>query len=120
MNDAYKERAQLVLDAFSEGMSLDALVRLMRSRSGDFSQLSSLYFAGADRDHPYFLNTDKVAIGISVLPEDEPKSRVSKRHPHQHEVIFVLEGSLCVEVVKDGHWEPTDLRAGQVMTIFPG
>jgi quercetin dioxygenase-like cupin family protein len=119
MSDAYEERAQLVLDAFSEGMSLDALVRLMRSRSGNFPRLSSLYFAGADRDHPYFLNTDKVAIGLSVLPEDEPKSSEPKRHPHQCEVIFVLEGNLCVEVVKDGRWEPTDLHTGQVKLIRP-
>jgi mannose-6-phosphate isomerase-like protein (cupin superfamily) len=119
-DEMYKERAHLVLDAYSEGLSLDALVCLMKSRSSSIPMLSSLYFAGADRDHPYFLNTDKIAIGISVLPEDEPKSSESKRHPHQHEVIFVLDGELCVEVVEEGCWRPFVLHAGQVKAIWPG
>jgi len=118
-SDAYEERARLVLDAFLEGLSLDALVRLMKSRSAQSPRLSSLYFAGADRDHPYFLHTDRVAIGLSVLPEDELKSRKPKRHPHQHEVIFALDGALRVEIFKEGRWHPSDLTAGQVKTIYP-
>ncbi len=112
--EEYEELARLVRDAFSEGLTLDSLVGLMRSRGP-----SSLYFAGADRDHPYFLHTDRIAIGLSALPEDEPKSKRPKRHPHQHEVIFVLDGALRLELLKDGQWQPIDLTAGQVKVIYP-
>lgn len=112
--EEYEDLARLVRDAFSGGLTLDSLVGLMRSRGP-----SSLYFAGADRDHPYFLHTDRVAIGLSALPEDESKSKRPKRHPHQHEVIFVLDGALRLELLKDGQWQPFDLTAGQVRIIYP-
>lgn len=117
--EMFKERARLVRDAFLQGMTLDALVALMRSRSTASHGLTSLYFAGADGDHPYFLRTDKVAFGLSVLPEDEWRSSREKLHPHQHEVIFVLEGSLCAEVLRNGRWEATDLMEGQVKIFYP-
>lgn len=115
----YGERARLVLDAFRDGLTLDRLVRLMKDRSAQWPKLSSLYFVGADRDHPFFMRTDRMAIGLSVLPEDEPKSSTPKRHPHQHEVVFVLDGSLRVEILKKGRWHTNDLAAGQVKTIYP-
>jgi len=115
----YEERRRLIQDAFAEGLSLESLVKLMKSRSAGTPRLSSLYFAGADRDHPYFVHTDKVAIGLSVLPEDEPKSSEAKRHPHQHEVVVVLDGGIRVEVAKDGQWLASDLSAGEVKTIYP-
>jgi len=117
--EMFEERSQLVRDAFLQGMTLEALIDLMRGRSAESPRLSSLYFAGADRDHPYFLHNDKVAMGLSVLPEDEPKSRKAKRHPHQHEVVVVLEGGLRVEILQGGQWQPTDLIAGQVKVIYP-
>jgi mannose-6-phosphate isomerase-like protein (cupin superfamily) len=116
----YEERRDLVESAFSAGMSLQQLTDLMRLRSHDNPALSSIYFAGADRDHPYFLHSDRVAIGISVLPEDEPKSITAKKHPHQNEVIVVLDGELRVEAVTNGIWQHTDLVAGQVKVIAPG
>jgi len=117
--EIFKQRTRLLQDAFSQGMTLDALVGLMRSRSKESPRLSSLYFAGADRDHPYFLHTDRVAMGLSVLPEDEPKSRKTKRHPHQHEMIFVLDGALRLEILRNGKWKATALKAGQIKVIYP-
>ncbi len=77
-------------------IKLESLVRRMKREKRIWPFLSSLYFAGADVDHPYFLETDAVAIGIAVLPEDAAKAQQRKRHPNQFELIFVLEGSLCL------------------------
>ena len=88
------------LDSFPTAcLTLESLVSAMRQGSGKDPRLTSLYFAGADVDHPYFLKTDALAIGIAVLPEDAEKARKPKRHPHQTEVIFVLEGSLTLHRV---------------------
>ena len=80
------------------GLAIDlgGLVSQMKEASREWPFLSSLYFAGSDVDHPYFLETDSIAIGLAVLPEDAAKARQRKRHPHQFELIFVLEGSLCL------------------------
>jgi mannose-6-phosphate isomerase-like protein (cupin superfamily) len=116
----YEERQELVENAFSAGMSLQQLAAHMRLRSHNNPVLSSLYFAGADRDHPYFLHTDRVAVGIAVLPEDEPKSIIAKKHPHQTEIVVVLDGEMYLDTPTDGTWHPTDLAAGGVKVIPPG
>jgi len=118
--ELFDERRQLVEDAFAAGMTLKGLAGLMRNRSRENPLLSSLYFAGAEHDHPYFLDTDQLAAGISVLPEDEPKSSIAKRHPHQNEVIFALDGEVNLEVLKNGGWEQCRLAAGQVKIVPPG
>jgi quercetin dioxygenase-like cupin family protein len=75
-------------------VDLDTLVAGIRKSCTDSPFLSSLYFAGADVDHSYFLKNDAIAVGLSVLPEDAEKAGHPKRHPHQVEVVFVLQGSL--------------------------
>ena len=75
-------------------LDLQVLVALMKKRSHLHPELSSLYFAGAFEDHKYFLKTNRVAVGLAVLPEDAAKAGLWKRHPHQQEAIFVLEGSI--------------------------
>lgn len=75
-------------------IDLDALLARIRQSCMQSPFLSSLYFAGADVDHPYFLKNKALAVGLAVLPEDSQKAGHPKRHPHQTEVIFVLQGSL--------------------------
>lgn len=100
-------RKELLQDTWQEqdtkqgrirSVSLDNLIEAMRSAAvrEETRFLSSLYFAGADVDHPFFLRNDKIAVGIAVLPEDEDKAGASKRHPYQTEIIIVLEGSLSL------------------------
>ena len=70
----------------------------MKKESKYDSFLSSIYFAGKESDHPYFLQNDNVAIGISVLPEDSQKAAICKAHPHQDEIIIVLNGNILIEM----------------------
>jgi hypothetical protein len=65
----------------SQSLSLENLVGLMRRESQLQPDLSSLYFAGADVDHPFFLENDRLALGISVLPEDAEKAGQVKQRP---------------------------------------
>jgi len=82
---------------------LSHLVSIMKEESKRKGYLSSIYFAGADVDHPYFLKNEQVAIGLAVLPEDAEKAGQPKRHRHQVEVIFVLEGALDLHMnMEDG------------------
>ncbi len=103
------------------GVSLGDLVALMKEGSASKSYLSSLYFAGAEGDHPYFLKNDRVAMGLAVLPEDAEKAGLSKRHPHQKEVIIVLDGVLHLEIVKQsGVRVEVDLSRGDLYVIEEG
>ncbi|MEW6743202.1 MAG: RHS repeat-associated core domain-containing protein [Planctomycetota bacterium] len=74
--------------------------------------MSSVYFAGSDVDHPFFLRNDRVAVGVSVFPEDAAKAAAAKRHPHQTEEIFVLDGALSLVVGEEGEEPETDLNPG--------
>ena len=73
-----------------------------------------MYFAGADVDHPYFLQSDALGIGIAVLPEDAAKALTRKRHPHQVEVMFVLEGAMRLHIESN---EPVVLRKGDYYVV---
>src|SRR6185503_2940657 len=64
---AYQRRAQLLEEAWRVGSStssgrtaltLSALVSAMRQSSQSAEPSTSMYFAGADVDHPYFLQSD--------------------------------------------------------------
>jgi mannose-6-phosphate isomerase-like protein (cupin superfamily) len=125
----YVDRERLLREAFSvndEGtpnygpVPLARLVALMKRESVSNGALSCMYFAGAREDHPYFLATDRLAIGISVLPEDSEKAGVSKRHPNQREVIFVASGRLRLELQESGSRVERVLDAGDVVVIHPG
>ena len=127
--EQFIEREKLLREAFSLSqdsenvltpISLDLLVSLMRQRSQGKRFLSSIYFAGAEGDHPYFLKNDKFALGISVLPEDAPKAGISKCHPHQQEAIFVLNGTLCLEIKDSGKAVEKVLKGGDVYVIKKG
>ena len=122
---AFRKRAKLIEEAFgtpSEGdrkfMALRDLIALLKERGRDDKDLSYLYFAGAEGDHPYFLLNDRIAIGIAVLPEDAAKTRVSKRHPNQQEIIVVLEGRLILE--SETRTADVELRQGQVAVVEKG
>ena len=69
---------------------------------------------------PYFVKNQRIAVGLAVLPEDEQKSRVAKRHPHQSEVICVIDGILRLEVDEEGQTSERILEQGQVYVIHPG
>jgi Arc/MetJ-type ribon-helix-helix transcriptional regulator/quercetin dioxygenase-like cupin family protein len=105
--EAYERRARLLEQAWRNGtqnhagpaaLTLPALVAAMRASSQCDQPSTSMYFAGADVDHPYFLQSDALGIGIAVLPEDAAKALTRKRHPHQVEVVFVLDGALRLHV----------------------
>jgi len=83
-------------DIKSESLRLDELIARMRKEAVKNSMLSSLYFAGSEVDHPYFLENDKIAVGLSVLPQDEEKAGKHRKHPHQTEYIIVLEGTIDI------------------------
>ena len=104
---AYERRARLLEQAWRNGtqnhsgpaaLTLQSLVAAMRESGRCDQPSTSMYFAGADVDHPYFLQSDALGIGIAVLPEDAAKAFTRKRHPHQVEVVFVLEGALHLHV----------------------
>ena len=106
-NHKFVEREKLLRDAFiqsqvsgedNSSIRLDKLVSLMKTRSKYSEFLSSIYFAGGEGDHPYFLLNDNVALGLSVLPEDAEKAGKTKRHPHQYEVLVVIDGSIKLEI----------------------
>ena len=125
IDDKYLERTRLLVEAFRRGgqagVALGDLVAVMKAESTSKDYLSSLYFAGAGGDHPYFLRNDRVAMGLAVLPEDADKAGLRKRHPHQTEVIVVLDGTLRLEVAKNsGPPVRCDLAQGAVYVIEPG
>ena len=125
IDEKYIERTAVLLEAFRRGggpeVALGDLVAVMKEESGSKGYLSSLYFAGAEGDHPYFLKNDRVAMGLAVLPEDAEKAGLRKRHPHQTEVIFVLDGTVRLEVAKNrGRQVQIDLAQGDVYVIEPG
>ena len=95
IDEKYIEREKVLNEASrrggEQGVSLGDLVALMKETSASKRYLSSLYFAGAEGDHPYFLKNDRVAMGLAVLPEDAEKAGLSKRHPHQKEVIWLRQ-----------------------------
>jgi mannose-6-phosphate isomerase-like protein (cupin superfamily) len=104
---AYARRAELIENAWRKrsandsklaSLKLSALVAAMKQSSATATPSTSMYFAGADVDHPYFLQSDALGFGIAVLPEDAAKAKLRKRHPHQVEVIFVLEGALTLHI----------------------
>jgi mannose-6-phosphate isomerase-like protein (cupin superfamily) len=123
--EATREREALVREAFSAGgtdgpVVLERLVSLMKDRSRRHAYLSSLYFAGAEVDHPYFLENDRIAIGLAVLPEDAAKAGVAKRHPHQQEMLVVLDGVLRLGVEGATAAEERVLEEGDVFIIPAG
>jgi mannose-6-phosphate isomerase-like protein (cupin superfamily) len=126
VSERYREREKLLRDAFSYSRSaedgagsvlLECLVSLMKERSREKGFLSSLYFAGAEDDHPFFFKNTKIAVGISVLPEDAAKAGISKSHRHQEETIFVLRGALHLETEEDGTTIERLLQEGQMHVI---
>jgi mannose-6-phosphate isomerase-like protein (cupin superfamily) len=104
----------------SQSLSLENLVGLMRRESQLQPYLSSLYFAGADVDHPFFLENDRLALGISVLPQDAEKASQVKQHPHQTEVLFVLQGSLELHYGSPPDFSLRLLSADEHFVISPG
>ncbi len=124
-DEKYVEREKVLNEASrrggEQGVSLGDLVAVMKEESRSKGYLSSLYFAGAEGDHPYFLKNDRVAMGLAVLPEDAEKAGLSKRHPHQKEVIIVLDGTLQLEVVKQsGDRVEVALTQGDLYVIEEG
>ena len=125
MDDNYAERTDLLLGAFrrgdGRGVALGDLIAVMKDKSSAKDYLSSLYFAGAEGDHPFFLRNDRMAMGLAVLPEEASKAGLRKRHPHQTEVIVVLDGTLRLEIAKNnGQHLHLDLAQGDVHVIEPG
>jgi mannose-6-phosphate isomerase-like protein (cupin superfamily) len=121
--NAYEFRKQLLESAWSRrsrsgserpALTVPALAEAMRQSRHSAQPSTSLYFAGADVDHPYFLHSEALGIGIAVLPEDAEKAKVRKRHPHQAEVMFVLDGGLCLHI--EGR-PPLQLRKGEHYVI---
>lgn len=124
-SNEYLSRRKLLDDVFKKSIeqdrpsiSFELLTSIMRAESRKNQFLSSIYFAGGQSDHPYFLNTENIAIGISVLPEDKEKAGLSKKHPHQIETIFVVEGSL--RIFTDQLESSQILRLGDVFQIPKG
>ncbi len=106
LNDAdYQKRKTLIEKAYqsaesgekAKALKLSALIAAMRTASQDDPSLSSMYFAGGFVDHPFFLESESLAAGVAVLPEDAAKAGQWKRHPHQQEFIVVLEGQLLLQ-----------------------
>ena len=59
--------------------------------------------------------------GISVLPQDAEKASQVKQHPHQTEVIFILQGSLELHFGSSSKIARVRLlSAGEHFVISPG
>jgi mannose-6-phosphate isomerase-like protein (cupin superfamily) len=125
----YQAREALLRTAFTRSQTtskvshpLDyaCLIDAMREQGSRIPELAHLYFAGAVGDHPYFLKTDRIALGLSVLPEDADKAGAFKRHPHQNEVVFVLDGELVLDLQQSGQPPAQRLSRGDVRVIEPG
>jgi quercetin dioxygenase-like cupin family protein len=121
----YLERMKLIKNSYAlsqkdsphDPINLKHLIHLMKERSKDFNFLSSIYFAGHFGDHPYFLLNDAFAMGIAVLPEDETKSSKIKRHPHQNEIIVVIEGNILLDVETNGVMNRKHLKTGDYWVL---
>ena len=107
----YDVQREILLEAWGErwagerliqSVDLQKLIAIMKKQSLTYPYLSSLYFAGSEVDHPFFLENTKVALGMSILPQDAAKAGAPKRHPYQTEIIIVLEGSLSLHHERDG------------------
>ncbi len=120
--DSYLARTRLISSAVDKrgGFDLSELISVMRNESRSRPDLSSLYFAGADVDHRYFLRTDSLAIGIAVLPEGAEKAAHWKRHPHQNEMIAVIEGAILLERKEDTGVSASRLQQGEMIVIPTG
>jgi mannose-6-phosphate isomerase-like protein (cupin superfamily) len=103
-----------------QSVALHRLISFMKTRSTTHPYLSSMYFAGAEVDHPFFLENNKVAIGLSVLPEDAGKSAVPKRHPLQSEIIVVIQGALTLHHDKGGIADHLTLTEDECFIIDKG
>lgn len=101
-------------------VDLDALVARLKESCKGRPFLSSFYFAGADVDHPYFLKNQAIAVGLAVLPEGAEKASHPKRHPHQVEVIFILQGSICLFWGKEAEHQNHVLIEGDYHVIEKG
>ena len=124
----YKAREALLRMAFARSqtssgiaspLDYNCLIDAMREQGSLIPELAHLYFAGAEGDHPYFLKNDRIALGLSVQPEDADKAGAFKRHPHQTEVLFVLEGELSLEIRETGQPLAQPLKKGGVFVIKP-
>ena len=125
-NKQYFEREKILKDAFlmsqssskiAKPIELKHLIDLIKKRCSDNEFLSSLYFAGSIGDHPYFIKNDKIAIGLSVLPEDSKKAGKIKLHPEQTEIIIVIDGSILLEVEEKEVIVKKVLTSGDYFTI---
>lgn len=125
----YEIRKDVILTAWGErwtndrliqSLDLNKLILGMKENSHVNPYLSSLYFSGSDVDHPYFLENTKLAIGLAVLPEDSLKAGTLKRHPHQTEIIIVLQGSLCLHYKKNDDIAEKVLNEGDSFVIAKG
>lgn len=123
---AFKERTNLLEEVFKRSqkdfdntnpLQLESLISAMKEKSKVNKYLSSIYFAGKDGDHPYSIQNDKIAVGISVLPEDKEKSYVSKYHEHQQEIIVVIDGTILLELKTENGISENVLNQGDVFVI---
>jgi quercetin dioxygenase-like cupin family protein len=105
---------------YRQPLLLNKLVAAMKKAARFDASMSSLYFAGAIGDHPYFLKNDKFALGIAVMPEDREKAGVCKRHPHQQEFIIVLDGEIRVKVMSGKGYHDHIVQSGESIVIGKG
>ncbi len=100
-------------------ISLECLVSLMkeRERTRVFSRRSILQ--GRKVITPTFLRMTKLPSVCRFCP-GIPKTEITKKHPKQQEVIFVLNGTLLLEVEENGTVVSRRLEAGAVSVIERG
>jgi len=122
--EQYNLRKYIIEKAFDKSKNsgyhsllLDHLIDTIRTAAAENPDLASFYFSGGFEDHPYFIKTDNFAIGLSVLPEDEKKLRVIKKHPHQVEIIVVVRGSILVDIRQTDKWKREILEQGNYFLI---
>lgn len=127
--EKYNVRKNILLEVWREynlksgkkqAIDLQHLIDIMKEKSQIHPYLSSIYFAGSDVDHPFFLKNTKVAFGIAILPEDNEKAGIPKRHPRQIEIIIVIKGSLSLLYDQDDQIKEQIIKENECFVIDKG
>lgn len=94
---------------------LNELLKRMRA-----SNEAAVYLCGTRLDSEYGFGSNDLSYAISVLPQDGLKAAEPGYHPGSTEVYVVFQGSLVMEIVKQGILEAHNCGQFDVLVLPPG
>ena len=81
---------------------------------------AAVYLCGTRLDSKYGFGSNDLSYAISVLPRDGPKAAEPGYHPGSTEVYVVFQGSLVMDIVKQGYLETQNCGQFDVLVLPPG